>query len=74
MLKILNYEDFVYNGVFIERFLFIVIWNNINFLYLILFKVVFDFVSIYVKFFLIVNEIKLKDDSYLIRFLFLLMF
>lgn len=71
---LINYEDFVYNGVFIERFLFIVIWNNINFLYLMLFKVVFDFVKIYVKFFLIVNEIKLKDDSYLIRFLFLLMF
>lgn len=48
---LINYEDFVYNGVFIERFLFIVIWNNINFLYLMLFKVVFDFVSIYVKFF-----------------------
>lgn len=70
---LINHEDFVYNGVSTERLLFIVIWNNINSSYSMLFKVAFDFASIYVKLFLIANETKLKDDSHSTRSLSLLM-
>lgn len=70
---LINHEDFVYNGVSTERLLFIVIWNNINSSYSMLFKVASDFASIYVKLFLIANETKLKDDSHSTRSLSLLM-